>query len=55
MRVDEDGKILICTRFQSLRNVSGFSVKSLQFCMKVVKGNRHKPDLKIRFWCVYIP
>ena len=19
------------------------------------KGNRHKPDLKIRFWCVYIP
>ena len=20
-----------------------------------VKGNRHKPDLKIRFWCVYIP
>ena len=19
-----------------------------------VKGNRHKPDLKIRFWCVYI-
>ena len=22
------------------------------FC---IKGNRHKPDLKIRFWCVYIP
>ena len=20
-----------------------------------IKGNRHKPDLKIRFWCVYIP
>ena len=20
-----------------------------------LKGNRHKPDLKIRFWCVYIP
>ena len=20
-----------------------------------VKGNRHKPDLKICFWCVYIP
>ena len=19
------------------------------------KGNMHKPDLKIRFWCVYIP
>ena len=19
-----------------------------------LKGNRHKPDLKIRFWCVYI-
>ena len=22
---------------------------------KRVKGNRHKPDLTIRFWCVYIP
>ena len=21
----------------------------------LLKGNRHKPDLKIRFWCVYIP
>ena len=20
-----------------------------------LKGNRHKQDLKIRFWCVYIP
>ena len=26
-----------------------------QVYLAYLKGNRHKPDLKIRFWCVYIP
>ena len=33
------------------------SVGNTKFsCLMIeLKGNRHKPDLKIRFWCVYIP
>ena len=30
------------------------SSKSI-YCFLFVKWNRHKPDLKIRFWCVCIP
>ena len=40
-----------------LRSNCTFYLRS--FCIYLhfylLKGNRHKPDLKIRFWCVYIP
>ena len=43
-------KALLNTQMAPYLNNS--AVYQLHRCLK---GNRHKPDLKIRFWCVYIP
>ena len=45
--------LLIAGDFNIHMNVNG-DVDKIRMC-DFLKGNRHKPDLKIRFWCVYIP